>query len=117
MAVKDGNKKGSKSKKHKNSFIDTLEQLQTIVDDTRTYTDALDTVFYASENKFYNTIFLLIDLYMVKIAKIYKIHEAALSWFIYDNDFGRQKLQVGTNGVDSMQTIDSIEKFWDYEKS
>lgn len=56
------------------------------------------------------------DFFIKTISELSGITEDAISWFIYENNFGENRYSCSKN-KGRMVTISSSSKFWDFEKS
>jgi len=101
----------------KENFIHDIEKFRDVIDTANTHERLLNKVFYGGENKLYESVYTLADLYIDSVAALYGIDDSALSWFIYETDFGRSPLKVSKKEGSPLILIDSIELFWDSEKN
>ena len=97
--------------------VEKLKALQVITDRFKAVSEKLEEFFGGNiwECEFGECVTEAIDLALVLAAETIGITPESLSWFVWENDFGKKKLSVCIDDQHDETVVDSIETFLQFE--
>ena len=96
-------------------FIEDMLNLKKTDEELSSHIDTIYQLFGNADSDFINAIYSLYTKNIKMIASLYGLQEDAVSWFIYDNDWGGRNLKCTAEGSKEVK-IDSLETFYKFEK-
>jgi len=106
-----------KGKTMNEQHVEKLKALQVITDRFKAVSEKLEEFFGGNiwDCEFGECVTEAIDLALVLAAETIGITPESLSWFVWENDFGKKKLSVCIDDQHNETVVDSIETFLQFE--